>query len=235
MRDGKYCNTKDGCIMCDRLFCEGKGTEMEENMRVELGSVRARMEDYEAIWMNACDSQGFPVIPAERLEEIGFFTAPASTKFHGAYEGGLYDHSRTVTMELIRITQMMGLKWERHISPFVVGMYHDLCKCDQYRRVLDSRAATEGSAPVGYVAPDLSGKSAPYEFNDKTILKGHGAKSILILAQFMTLTEEELLCIRYMGAYEKEEWNEFDAAIRKYPNVLWTHTADMVASKVYDT
>ena len=35
-----------------------------------------------------------------------------------------------------------------------------------------------------------------------------------------------------MGAYEKEEWAEFDAAIRKYQTVLYTHTADMLASKV---
>ena len=45
-----------------------------------------------------------------------------------------------------------------------------------------------------------------------------------------------MLCIRYhMGAYEKDGWNEFDLAIRKYPNVLWTHTADMYASKVKGT
>jgi hypothetical protein len=55
----------------------------------------------------------------------------------------------------------------------------------------------------------------------------------MLLSQFITLTEEEMLCIRYhMGAYEKEEWSEFDLAIRKYENVLWTHQADMLASKV---
>ena len=47
------------------------------------------------------------------------------------------------------------------------------------------------------------------------------------------LTEEEMLCIRYhMGAYQTDEWNEFDAAIHKYPNVLYTHMADMGASKI---
>jgi len=48
------------------------------------------------------------------------------------------------------------------------------------------------------------------------------------------LTEEEVLCIRWhMGAFdEKENWNAYGKAIEKYPNVLWTHTADMVASKI---
>ena len=49
----------------------------------------------------------------------------------------------------------------------------------------------------------------------------------------MTLTEEEIMCIRYhMGAYEKDDWVQFDLAIKKYPNVLFTHTADMYASKL---
>ena len=44
----------------------------------------------------------------------------------------------------------------------------------------------------------------------------------------------EMLCIRWhMGfADDKENWNCYGAAIEKYQNVLWTHTADMVASRV---
>ena len=60
-------------------------------------------------------------------------------------------------------------------------------------------------------------------------------KSIMLLSQFINLTEEELLCIRYhMGAYEKEAWDQYDMAIKKYPNVLWTHHADMIASKLLE-
>lgn len=33
----------------------------------------------------------------ERLRRQGFFNAPASTKYHGAYEGGLFEHSLNVT------------------------------------------------------------------------------------------------------------------------------------------
>ena len=48
------------------------------------------------------------------------------------------------------------------------------------------------------------------------------------------LTEEEMLCIRWhMGAYdESKNWNILGNAIEKYPNVLYTHTADMIASRV---
>lgn len=53
----------------------------------------------------------------------------------------------------------------------------------------------------------------------------------------MTLTEEEICCIRYhMGIFTKDyEWNDYTRAVRKYPNVLWTHQADMLATHVMET
>lgn len=147
------------------------------------------------------------------LIENGFKIAPASTKYHGAFEGGLYEHSCNVTRELLNLTDCLGLDWLWDGSPWIVGMFHDLCKIDQYER----------SMTVG----------RPYEYNEDTLLKGHGDKSVMLLSQFMTLTEEEIMCIRYhMGAYETDNWKQFDLAIKKYPNVLYTHTADMLASKL---
>ena len=82
---------------------------------------------------------------------------------------------------------------------------------------------------------EVKGEEAHFEHSNDYILKGHGDKSIMLLSQFMTLTEEEILCIRYhMGAYNRDDWEGFDKAIRKYPNVLFTHTADMYASKVIE-
>lgn len=48
------------------------------------------------------------------------------------------------------------------------------------------------------------------------------------------LTDEELYCIRWhMGAFDDtENWKYYSGAIEKYPNVLYTHTADMVAAKI---
>lgn len=144
------------------------------------------------------------------LIKNGFKTAPASTKYHGAYEGGLYEHSNAVTNDLVYMTEKLGLKWQRPESPYIVGMFHDLCKIDAYKL-----------------------NDFGYQHNDDVLLKGHGNKSVMLLSQFMTLTEEEIMCIRYhMGAYEIDDWKQFDLAIKKYPNVLFTHTADMSASKL---
>ena len=192
-----------------------------------------RMEDFTMTWTEYTPSESDYLITEntkfmDYLTNDGFFTAPASTKYHGAYEGGLYDHSAKVFERLAKLTVDNDLKWDRPESPFIIGMFHDLCKCDQYKKVEGTVMMFQGTqitSPEGY----------HYEYNPDTIIKGHGSKSVIILSQFITLTEEEMLCIRFhMGAYEKEEWAEFDKAIHKYPNVLWTHMADMLASKVDD-
>lgn len=153
-------------------------------------------------------------IPAETLDRLGFFTAPASTKYHGAYEGGLFDHSIAVSRALVDLTDKLGLEWCTPQSARVVGMYHDLCKVDNY--VLDF-------------------ESGKWKYNSDMIIPGHGDKSVILTQKYIRLTEEEIACIRWhMGAFESDTtmWKYYGQAIEAYPNVLYTHTADMIASKI---
>lgn len=150
---------------------------------------------------------------AETLYEIGFFEAPASTKHHGNYEGGLFDHSAEVTACLLELTEKLGLKWPRKESPYYIGMLHDLCKCGIYKR-----------------------KDGGYEYVGNDMLPGHGDRSV-ILAQTtlgITLNADEMLCIYWhMGSFtEKERWSGYTEAVQNCPNVLWTHVADMMASQI---
>lgn len=165
------------------------------------------------------------------LTDNGFFTQAASTKYHGAYEGGLFDHSYEVTQVLLDMTQRLNLQWTRSESPIIIGLFHDLCKIDTYVTVTDE----PGEIMMG--TGDVKGREIHFEYNSNCILKGHADKSIMLLSQFINLTEEELLCIRFhMGAYEgQEQWDNYDKAIKKYETVLFTHTADMYASKVKNT
>lgn len=160
------------------------------------------------------------------LVNQGFFVKPAAIKHHGNYIGGLFDHSLEVMDTLVNMTDKLKIKWSRPESPYIVGMFHDLCKLDDY---IDENA--EGIVMMGTGSPISQNPS--WNYNQNSILKGHGEKSVMLLSQFMTLTEEEIYCIAFhMGAYETEKWNQYDAAIKKYESVLWTHTADMYASKV---
>ena len=164
------------------------------------------------------------------LTNEGFFKAPASTKYHGNYPGGLYDHSFRVYEQLAWLSGKMGIMWTRPESVFIVGMFHDLCKIDQYDEIEDN----PGKVMFGYTEPE--GRVVHYEHKKELVLSGHGAKSVMLLSTFLQLTLEEVLCIRYhMGAYERDDWIGYDLAIRKFPTVLFTHTADMLASKVDET
>lgn len=173
---------------------------------------------------------GTPLVTVDSLDWLiahGFFTLPASTKYHGNYEGGLFDHSLSVARYLVGLTETCGLKWQKERSPYIVGMFHDLCKIDQYRHPKLGELCT-----CNEVCPVYDEQA--WEYNPNTLLKGHGEKSVMLLSQFYALTEEEICCIRYhMGAFTpKEEWNDYTGAIHAYPNVLWTHHADMLASHV---
>lgn len=157
----------------------------------------------------------------------GFFSAPASTKYHGAYEGGLFDHSFAVMNFLVDLSAKNNIKWKRAESPFIIGLFHDLCKIDQYRHPIKETIYD------GDKACDIYDETA-WEYNPDTSVKGHGDKSVILLSQFMTLTEEEVMCILYhMGAFtEKDQWRNYTNAVHLYPNVLWIHHADMLASHV---
>lgn len=151
----------------------------------------------------------------EWLGKGGFYTAPASKSHHGAEAGALFAHSRQVTLELAKLTDNLDLKWQRKESPIIVGMLHDVCKMDDYI-IKDTE---EGQI---------------IEWNPERTYPGHGEKSLIMLAGHIDLTEEERMCIRYhMGAFtDSKEWEFYSRAVKKYPNVLYTHTADMIASQI---
>lgn len=145
------------------------------------------------------------------LEEQGFYTAPASKGHHGAEPGALFAHSFQVAYELVNLTERLELKWERPESPYIVGMLHDFCKLDDY----------------------IIGQEE-IKWNKERLYSGHGDKSLIMLMGHIDLTEEEKMCIRYhMGAFtDSKEWEFYSRAVREYPNVLYTHTADMIAAQV---
>ena len=145
------------------------------------------------------------------LQEIGFFSAPASTRYHLAYEGGLFDHSFNVAKNLVKFTKDNNLKWQKERSPMLIGLLHDLCKSDQYLK---------------------SGSSFTW---NKSADGRHGIKSAEIARILVDdLTEEEFLCIeQHMSAFtDKAGWDAYNKAAHKYENVLWTHQADVYSTYI---
>lgn len=170
---------------------------------------------------------------AERLETSGFFEAPASINHHGNCDGGLFNHSFEVTKQLLDLTNKLDLKWENPRSPYIVGMFHDICKCDNYKK---SRFRVPNTISMG-LGNDDGCYEEKWEYNKDILLPGHGDKSVIMTLKLLGyLTEEEIMCIRWhMGAFDdKDNWKYYSASVRDYPNVLFTHTADMMASQIHN-
>lgn len=161
------------------------------------------------------------------LDQNGFFIKPASISHHGMEPGDLWKHSLQVADSLVTLTNRNQLEWQRPGSPLVVGLFHDLCKMDNYTLEVDD----PGQELFG---GDVVGRTYTFGYNKELLMDGHGDKSVMMLAPWVDLTEEEVAAIRWhMGAFdEKTNWNYYGKAVERWPNVLWTHTADMIAARV---
>ena len=151
------------------------------------------------------------------MDANGFFEAPASKRHHGAEPGGLAQHSINVCRRLIQMIaeeerRQQSLNYDLETLA-ICGLLHDLCKIDAYEDV--------GEAQHIYRLT----KSFP---------AGHGEKSVILILQFMNLTQEEILAIRWhMGQYDfyaRGGGYDLDNAFRQCKLAVMLHLADMMAT-----
>jgi HD superfamily phosphohydrolase YqeK len=163
-----------------------------------------------------------------------FFIAPASANYHSAYPGGLVEHSLNVYKMCKEFKDTINPKYsvyERHCDNIteeniaIACLFHDLCKTNYY-------------TPTEKWRKDENNQwvSIPtYKVIDKFPC-GHGEKSVILLQQFMRLTGEEILAIRWhMGAFSAGtildiyQKNAFLSAL-EYPLTNMLCIADQYAS-----
>jgi hypothetical protein len=149
------------------------------------------------------------------LEESDYFSAPASTKFHGNYEGGLAHHSYEVYKGFKRQVEFYKIDIPDE-SVVLTGLCHDLCKVGLYQQnTLKNGEKSE---------------SKPYRVEDKFPL-GHGEKSVSILQRYICLTDQEAMIIRWhMGAYDPSFDSYKDSIKEKFPEAILFHNVDIEVS-----
>lgn len=158
-------------------------------------------------------------------DSCDFFTAPASTRFHSAYAGGLAEHSLNVYhclkdyLERERVKNIYKLKVSDETIA-IVSLLHDLCKINCYK---PSTRNVKDSHGVWHSVPTFTYDDAmPY---------GHGEKSVYIISGYMKLTREEAFAIRYhMGFSGNEDKMNVGNAFEKFPLAFALSTADMEAT-----
>lgn len=153
-----------------------------------------------------------------------FFEAPASTRFHGSYEGGLLEHSLNVYdclkdyLDRPRTKEVYQLQYSEE-SIAIVSLLHDLCKINCYKK--SYRNVKENGQWV---------QVPTYEYND-TLPYGHGEKSVYMISGYMRLSREEAFAIRYhMGFAGNEDARNVGSAFEMFPLAFALSTADMEAT-----
>jgi hypothetical protein len=158
-------------------------------------------------------------------DKCDFFTAPASTRYHGAYDGGLCEHSLNVYhclkdyLSRERTKNVYGMDYTEE-SIALTALLHDVCKMNFYKKERRNRKNEFGQ----WEEYDY------YSIDDK-LPYGHGEKSVYIVSGYMRLSRMESFAIRYhMGFSGIEDKNSIGAAFEQYPLALALSVADMEAS-----
>jgi len=130
------------------------------------------------------------------LKESDYFTAPASTRFHGCYRGGLAHHHLRVYELLTEFQRMLrpldrpgkGVKPET-IKPenlIIAALLHDVCKLGAY----------------------IGNDATSYRWN-RSQPSGHALLSLSRIREYIELELLEIYMIQYhMGVYGLKEFEE---------------------------
>lgn len=157
-------------------------------------------------------------------EKSDFFKAPASTRFHGCFAEGLAQHSYKVYEIYKKKIEDSGLEMPE-ASIIIAALLHDICKVNFYK--VDYRNAKNERGEW---------EKVPYYTVNDTIPYGHGEKSVMMISEFIKLTNEEKYAIRWhMGFTEpKELYTTLGEAYRKYPCALLLNEADLEATYFFN-
>ena len=173
----------------------------------------------------------------ERLEELGFFKAPASTKFHLNHEGGLLEHSMNVCDIALELRVLM-LKKKTGLddalpkeSVAIVALLHDVCKADVYKPAVKRQKNEHG------VWCDVLG----YDVDYSNFPLGHGEKSVIWLLQNgLRLTADEIMAIRWhmtpwdLAFQSPEMKGNLNAAMERCPLMALIQAADGLAANLLE-
>ena len=173
----------------------------------------------------------------EELEDLGFFKAPASTKFHLNEDGGLVQHSLNVCKTALSMRKSMIelddslLEALPKDSVIIASLLHDTCKADIYKPTMKKEKNRFGmwSEVPGY---DVDYSNFPL---------GHGEKSVIVLLRSgFELTDDEIMAIRWhMNAWDLpfqsyDIKSNFNNAKEICPLLSLVQAADCLASNLLE-
>lgn len=173
----------------------------------------------------------------EELEDLGFFKAPVSTKFHLNEDGGLVQHSLNVCKAALSMRKSMIelddslLEALPKDSVIIASLLHDTCKADIYKPTMKKEKNRFG------MWCDVPG----YDVDYSNFPLGHGEKSVIVLLRSgFELTDDEIMAIRWhMNAWDLpfqsyDIKSNFNKAKEICPLLSLVQAADCLASNLLE-
>ena len=165
------------------------------------------------------------------LEGTDFFTAPASTRFHGSYEGGLVEHSLAVYKRMVQFASYYDQEaygaekvhtWSEETLA-IVALFHDFCKIGTYKIELRWRK----DAQQRWEQYPTYKKEEDFNFG------GHGSKSLYLIQNFLRLEPQEAVTINcHMGQFDSTVYSNPSPAFEQFPLAWLLHIADEAATYI---
>ena len=154
------------------------------------------------------------------LNDSDFFKSPSSTRFHGAFEGGLVEHSLNVYRRLKELANFYQLGASEE-SIAIVALFHDLCKVNSYKVEYRNAKTERGTwEKVPYYT-----RKEDYPFG------AHGGKSCYMVSYFMRLTPVEAAAIAsHMGSWDSGNYNNAGEVFQQNHLAWLLHVADEAAT-----
>lgn len=156
------------------------------------------------------------------LEGTDFYTAPSSTRHHGAFESGLVLHSLNVYAELKKLCGVYGCDASPE-SIAIVSLFHDLCKVGFYKIEMRWRKNEQNQWE----------QYPTYTVNEDFAYGGHGSKSVYLVQNFIRLTPDEASAINcHMGAWDISPYNKPGEVYGRNMLAWLLHVADEAATYI---
>ena len=165
-------------------------------------------------------------------DDCDFFIAPASTKYHGNYDGGLCEHSIDVYEMAVRLETLFREEIRKQYlvlnrpydrgqfmeSLAVAALFHDLCKANFYK-------------------VKSNGRSSYFTVEEQLPFGGHGSKSVYVLSKYLKdIKDEEAIAINcHMGFSRGYDSSVSIGESFHYSPLAWIiHVADEAATFMMD-
>ncbi len=198
---------------------------MSETTHRNFEEIRA---EYTQIYTENIKREGADKLLDYLTNKSDFFTSPASTKYHSAYEGGLAQHSLNVYhclkdyLARPRVKEIYKVENYTDEQIALVALLHDLCKTNTYKVDYRNQKNEQGQW-----------EKVPYYRTEELLPYGHGEKSVYMISGFMRLSREEAMAIRWHMGFSYGDVNDRNLvgkAFEMYPLAFALSTADMEAS-----